>query len=72
MREERIVRDGRSRNRKKPQYGRLMNFRINPDLDERLWIAAEKENRSVSELIRHFCYQGLASLDANHQRAVNA
>ena len=64
------MRDRRSRNRKRPEYNRLFNFRINQDLDERLWKMAEREDRSISDLIREFCYQGLAAKESNLRSAV--
>lgn len=45
--------------KKIPQYGKLRNFIIDQDLDQRLARAARKENCSVSALIRKCCHEAL-------------
>jgi len=42
-----------------PAYGKLRNFIIDADLDQRLSTAAEDQKCSVSSLIRRFCHEGL-------------
>ena len=42
-----------------PINGKLRNFLIDQLLDRRLTAAAEKENTSVSALIRRYCHEGL-------------
>jgi hypothetical protein len=46
------------------EYYRMITFKANPDLDERLTEAAEKKNLSISELIRQCCVTALANEEA--------
>lgn len=53
------------KNKKTPAYGKLKNFIIDQNLDQRLTQAAEREQCSVSALIRRFCHEALEARDPN-------
>lgn len=54
-----------------PGYGRLKNFFIDSDLDQRLSEVAAKEDCSVSALIRRCCRESLDARERNYDQADN-
>lgn len=58
--------------RSEPQYGRLLNFKVTPDLDKRIRTVADVEKRTVSDVVRGFVLQGLELRETDQRVAVNA
>jgi predicted transcriptional regulator len=54
-----------------PGYGKLKNFFIDSDLDQRLSEVAAKENCSVSALIRRCCRESLDAREHNSDNSNN-
>ncbi|MGO9121475.1 MAG: hypothetical protein ACLQPD_28185 [Desulfomonilaceae bacterium] len=52
-----------------PTYGRLKNFLIDQNLDQRLASMAQQQQCSVSYLIRKYCTEGLDREDLKDLRA---
>jgi hypothetical protein len=57
------------KNKKTPAYGKLKNFIIDQNLDQRLSRAAAEDHCSVSALIRRCCHEALKARESRSKNA---